>query len=362
MKIPIEQIRKIGHQIFKSLGLNEKDTALAVDVLLQSELRGISTHGFVRLAEYVPLWEQKRINPKAVFKIEHQTPSTALLDADFGFGLLSGPYAMELAIAKAKKVGTGWVAVKRSHHFGIAGYHAMLALKHNMIGISMTNANPLVAPTFSKEALLGTNPMAIAIPAASHPPFVADFATAPISRGKLDFLHDAGQESQENLIQDKDGNLTTQADILAQGGAIRTLGGTPEMGSHKGYCLSAMVDILSAVLPGANFGPLVVPTLSYLPENDEEENNGIGHFFGAISINAFQPADAFKKRMDKWIESMQKAEPIDGKERVLIPGEPERLHEEKHRKQGFITATPQLVKVLKSLSEKFDLEFGLEFP
>lgn len=361
MQIPIEQLRQIGHQIFRHIGLNKKNTTLAVDVLIQAELRGISTHGFVRLGEYVPLWEQKRINPNAVFKIEHETLSTALLDADFGFGLLSGPFAMEIAIAKAKQVGTGWVAVKRSHHFGIAGYHAMLALKHNMIGISMTNANPLVAPTFSKEAMLGTNPLAIAIPAATHPPFVADFATAPISRGKLDFLHDNGQQSPENLIQDKEGNLTTLSNILSNGGAIRTLGGTYESASHKGYCLSAMVDILSAVLPGANFGPFVVPTLSYLPDTTKQENNGIGHFFGAIAIDAFQPADAFKKRMDDWIESMQNAKPIDGHERVLIPGEPERLLEEKHLKQGFITATPQLEKVLKSLSEKFGLVFELEY-
>ena len=161
---------------------------MATKVLLNADVRGIDSHGVARLSGYVRLWEAKRINANPVIKIIHETPSTATVDGDAGLGLVVAPQAMQIAIDKAKNVGTGWVSVQNSNHFGIAGFHAMMALEHDMIGIAMTNASALVAPTFSIEKMLGTNPIAVAIPANKQPAFVADFATTTAANGKLEIL------------------------------------------------------------------------------------------------------------------------------------------------------------------------------
>lgn len=321
-------------QVFEAIGLKEAEAWQAADILMRAELRNISTHGLVRLPEYIRLWKVKRITINPEFRIVHQTPSTALVDGGKGLGLVTAPKAMDLAIKKAKIAGTGWVAVRNSYHFGIAGYYAMKALEHDMIGITMTNANPLVAPTFSRNGMLGTNPIAVAIPAGEEPAFVADFATAPISRGKVDVFESLGQPVPEGLLQDSQGEFTTDSSILKNGGALRTLGGDIAHGGHKGFCLSAIVDIFSAVLPGANFGPTVVPTLGYVKGKAGTEDKGIGHFFGAMRIDAFQTVEEFKSGMDQWIRTFRQARPIPGNEGIIIPGDPERESEEEKRENG----------------------------
>jgi LDH2 family malate/lactate/ureidoglycolate dehydrogenase len=263
---------------------------------------------------------------------------------------------MNLAIKKAKIAGTGWVAVRNSYHFGIAGYYAMKALEHDMIGIAMTNANPLVAPTFSKHGMLGTNPIAVAIPAGEEPPFVADFATSSVSRGKVDIYESEGKNTPAGLLQDRQGNPTTDSSILRNGGALQTLGGNVAHGGHKGFCLTSIVDIFSAVFSGANFGPTVVPTLDYVKDKAGANDRGIGHFFGAMRIDAFQTADEFKAGMDEWIRTFRKAEPVAGRERVIIPGDPERESEAKKRKEG-IALSKKSLEGLKKVSEIFEILF-----
>ena len=172
-----QQLFNFTNQIFQQIGCSAEQAELAATVLISADLRGIDSHGVARLSGYVRLWEAKRVNAKPEIKIIHETPSTAVIDGDSGLGLVVAPFAMQVAIDKAKNVGTGWVSVQNSNHFGIAGYHAMMALQHDMIGIAMTNASPLVAPTFSIERLLGTNPICVAIPAGEEPAFVADLAT-----------------------------------------------------------------------------------------------------------------------------------------------------------------------------------------
>ncbi|MFN7749338.1 MAG: Ldh family oxidoreductase, partial [Cyclobacteriaceae bacterium] len=171
---PKERLWQMANRIFMKMGCREADARTATDVLLSADLRGIDSHGLARLSGYVRLWEAKRINASPTITIAHESPSTAVVDGDAGLGLVVAPHAMKIAIQKAQQCGTGWVAVKNSNHFGIAGYHAMMALEHDMIGMAMTNASPLVAPTFSVERLLGTNPICVAIPAGEQPPFVAD--------------------------------------------------------------------------------------------------------------------------------------------------------------------------------------------
>ena len=286
-------LRKFASEVFKRMGCPADHAALASDVLVSADLRGIDSHGVARLSGYVRLWEAKRINATPSITIVHETPSTAVVDGDGGLGLVVAPMAMDIAIEKARNAGTGWVAVRNSNHFGIAGKHAMQALEHDMIGMAMTNASPLVAPTFSTERLLGTNPIAVAIPANRQPSFVADFATTTAANGKLEILQRKDKDAPLGWIQKKDGSPTTNAHELKDGGALVPLGRDPDHGSHKGYCLGAWVDIFSAVLSGANYGPWVPPFVSFLAPPADPVGAGIGHFFGAMRVEGFRPAAEF---------------------------------------------------------------------
>ncbi|MCL4170034.1 UNVERIFIED_CONTAM: hypothetical protein GTU68_043955, partial [Idotea baltica] len=202
------------------MGCSETDAKTASETLVSADLRGVDSHGVARLSGYVRLWEAGRIQSNPSIQIVHETPSTAVVDGDAGLGLVVGPAAMAIAMEKARNVGTGWVSVKNSNHYGIAGYHSMLALKEDMIGISMTNASPLVAPTRSKERLLGTNPIAVAIPAGDEPAFVADFATTTAANGKLEILQRKKEPAPLGWVQDKDGNPVTNPAELKNGGAL----------------------------------------------------------------------------------------------------------------------------------------------
>lgn len=341
--------------VFIKMGCSEEHAITATTTLLSADLRGIDSHGIARLTGYVRLWEVKRINATPNIKIIHETPSTAVIDGDSGLGLVIAPYAMKIAIEKAKNVGTGWVSVQNSNHFGIAGFHAMMALEHDMIGIAMTNASPLVAPTFSIDKMLGTNPIAVAAPAGKQPPFVADLATTTAANGKLEILQRKNMETPEGWVQDVDGNPSNDANILKKGGALLPLGGDREHGSHKGYALGAIVDIFSALLSGANYAPWVPPFPAYVPMPTQQPGKGIGHFLGAMRIDAFRPADDFKKDMDHWIEGFRNAKTIQGEEKVLVPGDPEREMELIRNKEG-IPLFPVVQDDLKILGLKLGIK------
>ena len=353
---PFATLHAFALSVFKKIGCSDEEAKLATDVLLSADLRGIDSHGLARLSGYIRLWEVKRINAKPKIKVLHESPSTAVVDGDGGLGLVVAPKAMDIAIAKAKQCGTGWVSVQHSNHFGIAGYHAMMALEHDMIGIAMTNASPLVAPTFSVERLLGTNPIAVAIPADKQPPFVADMATTTAANGKLEILQRKSKEAPVGWIQDKQGNPSTNPHELKEGGALIPLGSDYEHGSHKGYGLGSIVDIFSAVLSGANYGPWVPPFVSFLSPPADPVGKGIGHFLGAMRVDAFRPAAEFKSHMDNWISRFRAAKPVEGQPRVLIPGDPEREMNEIRIKQG-IPLNPKVVEDLKELAKKLELEF-----
>ncbi len=217
---PYQQLLAFTQKIFIAIGCSEKDAITAATALLSADLRGIDSHGVARLTGYVRLWEAKRCNTKPDIRIIHETPSTAVVDGDSGLGLVVAPFAMQVAIEKAKIAGTGWVSVQNSNHFGIAGYHALKAVEQDMIGIAMTNASALVAPTFSTERLLGTNPICVAVPAGAEPPFVADLATTTAANGKLEILQRLNKEAPPGWIQDKDGNPSINPHELKAGRRI----------------------------------------------------------------------------------------------------------------------------------------------
>ncbi len=351
-----DRLYQFALNLFIKIGCSRNQAIEAANVLLSADLRGVDSHGVARLMGYLQLYEKKRINTKPQLSVVHETPSTAVVDGDAGIGLVSGPYAMRLAIEKAKNVGTGWVAVKNSNHYGIAGYHAMMALKANCIGISMTNASPLVAPTFGKERLLGTNPISIAIPAGEEPPFVADMATTTAANGKLEILQRKNESAPLGWLQDKEGRPTQSAQGVVEGGALLPLGGDRDHGSHKGFILGSVVDILSGVLSGANYGPWVPPFVSFLNPNPNPVGEGIGHFFGALRIDAFRPEFEFKNHMDIWIRRFKNAKPINKTNKVIIPGDPERKTEDMRRKKG-IPLMDNVVKDLQSLSTQYQVKF-----
>jgi LDH2 family malate/lactate/ureidoglycolate dehydrogenase len=262
---------------------------------------------------------------------------------------------MQVAIDKATQCGTGWVAVQNSNHFGIAGYHAMMALQHDMIGIAMTNASALVAPTFGKEKMLGTNPIAVAVPSGNEAPFVADFSTTTAANGKLEILQRKNENTPTGWVQDADGIGSTDANILKKGGALLPLGSDREHSSHKGYALGSIVDIFCGTLSGANYGPWVPPFPAYIPMPQNMPGKGIGHFFGAMRIDAFRTAEAFKTDMDNWIQRFNNTAPINASQKVIVPGTPEREMELERMKNG-IPVIESVVLDLKKVGEEFCVE------
>ncbi len=342
--------------VLSKMGFSENQAYESAKVFLAAEIRGHSTHGVIRLGDYYKLWKAGRINVNPKVRIIHETPSTAVIDGDSTLGMIPAKLAMETAILKAGNVGTGWVAVKNSCNFGIAGYYAMMALEHDMIGMTMTNASPLVSPTFAAEGMLGTNPIAVAIPALNQPAFVADFATTPVNRGKFTIAAKKGEKMNLGFAQDKDGNPSGDPTILEKGGSMLPLGGDREHGSHKGYCLGSIVDIFSGVLSGANFGPFVPPMVAYLPLLEKTVGDGLGHFFGAMRVDAFRPANEFKQSMDEWITTFRNAKPALGQKKVLIPGDLERESELKIRETG-ICLIPQVSDDLKIIAQSFSITF-----
>ena len=350
-----DTLRAFTHNVFIKMGCSEEHAALAADVLILSDLRGIDSHGVARLNGYVRLWEKERINAKPDIRIVHETPSTATIDGDRGLGLVVAPFAMKVAIEKAEKVGSGWVSVRNSNHFGIAGYHALMAVKNDMIGFAMTNASPLVAPTYSVERMLGTNPMCYAFPAGKYPPVIIDMATSAAANGKLEIAQRAGLSVPQGWLQDGKGVISRDPHELKNGGSLLPLGSDKNHGSHKGFGLSATVDILSAVLSGANYGPWAPPFVAFLEPPSDPVGEGLGHFLGAMRVDGFRPVEEFKSHLDNWIERFKAARPVSEDQPVVIPGEPE-LKAEKERKTQGIPIVESVFKDLNDLAIKFGID------
>lgn len=350
-----QNLRSFTQSIFIKMGCPVEHAQLAADVLIRSDLRGIDSHGVARLSGYVRLWEKKRINPTPNIRIVHETPSTATVDGDSGLGLVVAPFAMKVAIEKARLYGSGWVSVRNSNHFGIAGYHALLAVEQDMIGFAMTNASPLVAPTYTNERLLGTNPMCYAFPAGRYPPVIVDMATSAAANGKLEIAQRAGRLVPGGWLQNAEGVSVQDPHELKKGGSLLPLGSDKDRGSHKGFGLSATVDILSAVLSGANYGPWVPPFVAFLEPPADPVGMGIGHFIGAMRVDGFRPVEEFKSHLDNWIERFKSATPISRDQPVIIPGEPE-LEAETDRKMNGIPVIDAVVKDLNELALKLGLE------
>jgi len=341
-------------RFFLKLGVPEDHARIAADILMSADLRGISSHGIIRLQTYYGSRILKGlIDPKTPFEIVRETPTTVLLDGANGLGMVVGHYGMTRAIQKAHTAGVALVTVRNSNHFGIAGYYAMMALQHDMIGICFTNAQPLVAPTYGRTRMVGTNPIAVAAPADKERPYVLDMATSIVPIGKITVYDKAGKRIPEGWGIDKDGNLTTDPKAVLQGGALLPLGGTDIMRGYKGYGLGLLVDIFSGVLSGAAFGEEVSGVMK------KDAPADVGHLFAAVRIDAFRDPQEFKADLDRLIRMMKAAPKAAGRERIYIHGEKEFERMDKYLREGVPLLT-EVVKGLREAGEQVGVPFNLE--
>jgi L-2-hydroxycarboxylate dehydrogenase (NAD+) len=356
---PIETLRDFSTRVFLHSGVPEKDAMQAADVLACADLRGIDSHGVARLHSYFDMLSLGRINPKPEIKVVRSTLSTATVDGDNGLGLVVGPHANQLAMEMADKSGSGWISVRNTNHFGIAGYYLLKALERDLIGWAMTNSTKLVAPLWGAERMLGTNPIAIAFPGKEEPPIVIDMATSAAAYGKIEMARRSGNSIPYGWGIDSQGRVTTNPDDTVAGGALLPLGSDRERGGHKGYALAMMVDVLSCVLSGANWGPFAPPFALRQEIPQRSVGKGIGHFFGAMRIDGFIDVDMFKHQVDDYIRVFRATKPAPGTNGPLIPGDPERQSEQLRRKGGVPLILP-VVEELLDISEKTGIPLNLD--
>ena len=325
---------------FCGLDVPPSDAALAAEVLAAADLRGIDSHGVARLPTYVAMLRLGAINPRPNLTIVRQSASTATVDGDNGLGLVVGPRANEIAIDKASTAGTGWVSVRNTNHYGIAGYYVLQAVARGLIGWSMTNTTAIVAPLWGAEARLGTNPISIGFPAGDEPPIVLDMATSAVAYGKIEIAQRKQQNIPAGWAIDAAGFATIDPQAMIDGGALLPLGSDRELGGHKGYGLAIAVDLLCCALSGANWGPWAPPFSPGFAQPARQVGAGIGHFFGAMSVEAFLDPDEWGRQIDDFIQTMRATKPQTGTPGPLLPGDPEREAELLRRVEGIPLLRP----------------------
>ena len=351
-----EQLQEFTSAVFEHYGLSAADAAVAADVLVTADRRGIHSHGLARLWAYVRLFQQGEINPRPQISIMRQSASTAAVDGDNGLGMIVGTRANEIAIEKAEATGMSWVTVCHSSHYGIAGYYPLQALERDLIGWSMTNTSPVAAPLWGAISTLGSNPIAVAFPAGSEPPIVIDMSTAVVAGGKVEVAQRNGESLPAGWIIDSEGRPSIRPKDFFEGGSLLPLGGDQQHGGHKGYCLMSLVDLLAGVLSGANWGPFV-PAFVLAQECVSPVGKGVGHCFAAMRIDAFMDLDDFRQRVDHWIQTMRSTRPAPGTDGPWIPGDPERLAEQECRTAG-ILLSETVIQQLQEIGRQTGLPFA----
>jgi len=345
--IEVESLRNFTEKVFERLGVPAEDAWIAADVLIEADLRGFDCHGVARLFSYYKRIRKGLIETKPSIEITWVTPTTGCCDGGNGLGMVVGYRAMKACLSRADKFGSAFLAVSRSNHFGIAGYYSSMALAENMIGITMSNASPRVVPTGGTTGILGTNPISVAVPRRTKPPFVLDMATSSVSSGKLDVAVRKGMEIPEGWVFPSVEPFLDEEGVVPMSVLQYPLGGRAETGGYKGYGLALMVDILCGALSGAHFG-------SRLAASKKDVEANIGHFFGAMKIAGFRQRKEFDRDLESLVEDVKSSPREPGVEQVFIPGEPEASAKGRHL-DGGIPVPPQAWKKLQQIAIELDL-------
>ena len=346
VRVPEDALHAFVVHALTAVGVDEAQARIVADVLVAADRRGIESHGVARLRWfYVDRIRNGRIAARPQYTIERQTPASMLLDAGNGLGHPASHRAMISAIERARDSGIAFTAVRNSNHFGIAGYYAMMALEHDMIGICATDSAHFAAPTFGRAKMQGTNPFAFAIPAGEEPPFVLDFATTTVTYGKLEVYERKALVLKDGWAVDAQGRPTNDP-AARHHGALLPLGGYGTAnGGHKGYGLGALAEILTGVLAAGWFGNALT-----LVESPEAPSGITSHFFGAIRIDAIRDVDEFKIEVDRELRMFKKSAAAPGCERVYVAGEIEHENEIANRRRGI----PLLASVAADLDALAD--------
>jgi len=349
--VPAPTLKAFIVSVFDRWGTPPAIADLAADLMVRTDLRGVDSHGVGMLPTYLRWYRRGWIVPAAEPKITRDEGTTAVVDGQQAFGHYTATLAMELAVAKARAQGVGFVTCRNSNHYGAAANYSMMALAHDMIGLSLTNSGPAVVPTYGRQAMLGTNPISLAAPAGRHFPFVLDMATSTVAIGKLSVAFRWGKPIPPGWALDEDGQPTTDPTVAYETRHLTPLGATRELGGHKGYGLAVMVDILSGVLAGAAFADV-------RRRDPDPVRPDIGHFFGAIDIARFRDLDAFKADMDDLLQTLKDSPKAEGQDRIYVAGEPEWECEARRRREG-IPIAPGLVTQLREVSAETTVPFTL---
>ena len=352
-RVDAEKLINFSTKALQRLGVPKEDAQITARMLVTSDLRGVDSHGVAHLnIFYARRIRLGIINLNPSPKIFSLTPATATMDGDQGLGFVIGHQAMMEAIHRAEKTGAGFIAVRNSTHFGAAACYAMMALERDMIGIAMTNTVAGVAAPGSTKPAVGTNPLAVAVPAGKKPPFVLDMATSVVAGGKLEIARREGTSIPEGWAIDKEGKPITDPTKRVRGeGGLLPLGGTPTLGSYKGFGLGVLVDILCGVLSGSSASILWKIT-------PETRGNAGNHFFGALRIDSFLPVENFKKSMDEMIEAFEALPKLPGVKKIYAAGGYE-AEIEKDRKANGIPLNSKVIQELQELAKELDIEYDL---
>jgi LDH2 family malate/lactate/ureidoglycolate dehydrogenase len=336
----------VGHEtllafcvgVFEKLGLPREDAQIAADAIVGSNLRGVDTHGVIRMLVYSQKLRGGYVSTKPKLHPVRETKGTALIDGGNGLGQIVGYRAMETAIRKAKDVGVSCVTVRNSNHFGTCAHYSMLALQHDMIGLAFTNASAQIAPTGGAQKVLANNPWSVAVPAGQRFPVVLDMANSVVARGKIRMAAKEGKPIPPDWAVDKNGKPTTDPKAALEGFLL-------PVGGYKGYGITLIVDLLTGVLADSCYGPRVQGL------DVVEAVGGVGHTFMAVDVAAFDDISAFKARMDGYIAEIKDSKKAAGVEQIYLPGELEFLKEQERRQKG-IPLHANIVKDLRAIAEE----------
>ncbi len=354
--LPVSELQSFMNEVFTRIGVPPSDAEICSEVLIASDLKGIESHGIGRLKMYYDRIKAGIQSPITQIDVLRDKKATAVWDGNHGMGHVIGKKAMQTAIDKAQHYGLGSVAVRNSTHYGICGFYAEMAIKQDMIGLTFTNARPSICPTNGVSPILGTNPICFGAPTDLPYPFLYDAATSISQRGKVEQYAREEKDTPSGWAIDLNGKPYTDTkgllvDLIKQKASMLPIGGTDELsGSHKGYGLSTMVEILCAALQDGSY-------LNGLLGQDEAGKPApyrLGHFFMAINIDFFTDLDSFKRTTGAICRELQNSQLFPGKDRIYVAGEKEYEIEQRVRKQG-VPIIPNLEKDIRVMQQELGL-------